>query len=66
MREKIATDLTAQYVYRDAETVMESVSEFKYSGLDETGLKWNSEQRGCYPTCSLSDCERSLKWDVNV
>lgn len=44
MREKIATDLTAQYFYRDAETVKESVSVFKYSGLDETGLKWNSEQ----------------------
>ena len=59
MREKIATDLTAQYVYSDAETLKESVSEFKCSGLDETELKWNSEQPGCYPTCSLSRCERS-------
>lgn len=44
MREKIATDLTAQYVYSDAEMQEKSVSEFKYSGLDETELKWNSEQ----------------------
>lgn len=59
MREKIATDLTAQYVYSDAEMLKESVSEFKYSGLDETEPKWNSGQRGCYPTCSLSGCECS-------
>lgn len=59
MREKIATDLTAQYVYSDVETLKESVSEFKYFGLDETELKWNSEQQGCYPTCSLSGCEHS-------
>lgn len=59
MREKIATELTAQYVYSDAETQKESVSEFKYCGLDETELKWNSEQQGCYPACSLSVCEGS-------
>lgn len=59
MREKIVTDLTAQYVDSDAEMLKESVSEFKYSGLDETQVKWNREQRGCYPTCSLSACERS-------
>ena len=52
MREKIATDLTAQYVYGGGETQKESVSELKDCGLDETGLKWNSGQRGCYPTCS--------------
>lgn len=38
MREKIATDLTAQYVYSDVKTLQESVSEFKYSGLEETVL----------------------------
>lgn len=60
MREKIATSgLTAQYVYSDVAALKESVSEFKYSGLDETELKWNSAQSGCYPTCSLSCCERS-------
>lgn len=59
MRENIATHLTAQYVCGDAEMLKESVSEFKYSGLDETELKWNSEQRGCYPTCSLSGREHS-------
>ena len=35
MREKIATDLTAQYVYGDAEIVTESVSGFKYSFLEK-------------------------------
>lgn len=61
MREKIATDLTAQYVYGDAETPKESVSGLKYSGLDETETeaKWNSEQQGCYPTCSLSGVHRN-------
>lgn len=43
-----------------------SVSKFKNSGLDETELKWNSEPRGCYPTCSLSGWELSPEWDVNV
>ena len=65
MREKIAADLTAQRVYSDAETLKESVSEFKCSGLDEAELKWNSGQRGCYPTSSLSGREHSSEWDVN-
>lgn len=51
MREKIASDLTAQYVC--TEMLKENDSELKYSGLDETELKWNSGQRRCYPACSF-------------
>lgn len=38
MRQKVATDLTAQYIYCDVKTLQESVSEFKYLGLEETEL----------------------------
>lgn len=39
------SDLTAQYVYSDAETLTESIFFlFKYEGLDETALKWNGGQ----------------------